>query len=164
MLATAAIYDLCADLLASMVTYIGTPVSGGGPGLTVPERSFVANGSVAWDTEQLYVRPDRLYFGTATDESLKLVKIPASRTIVIEVGVLICVPSIPESDIYPTAEAIDNSAAETLPWAVALGNAIINASKTGVFDACQDVAIGASLPQGPDGALAGWSQELRIQL
>lgn len=158
MLSKTAIYDVMSDLLTSITDYLVSE------SFTVPERSYVHAGQVAYDEEQLVVSANRIYFGSVANEVLRDQKLPNfPRTVVLEILYLECVPT-QESEDPPSSADLDASAESVLEWGVGIGNALINAYKNGVFFSCADVAVGPSVPVGPEGGYVGFSQELRLGL
>lgn len=156
MLSKSAIYELMDELLQSMTTYLVSE------SLTVPERAYVHAGEVAYDEEQLIIAAKRIYFGTVTSETLRDQKLPSfPRTVVLEVLYLECTPT-QDGENPPAPSDLQASAESVLDWAVAIGNALINAHKNGVFSTCAGVAIGPSVPVGPQGGYVGFSQEIRV--
>lgn len=162
MLDKAAIYALMSDLHQSMETYLAS--ASPGPALSVPERSYVTLGEVADDEEQLVTAARRIYFGPVDTEALRALRMAQyTRTVVLEVRFIMCAVT-QDGENPPAPEDLEANAAEVLEWGVAIGNALINAHKSGIFEACQDVALGPSVPIGPVGGYVGFSQEVRCQL
>lgn len=137
----------------------------------LPERQYVSNGIVIWDScEQVAVEVETTFGidGNVANEIIDGSGVPvwSLRAVGLVVWIIRCVHDIDvvgENVIIPTAAEMEADAQILLADPTAIVNAIVAAQKAGDLP-CQSVAFERGQMQGPEGGYAGWAVRVRIAL
>jgi hypothetical protein len=161
------IYDLLRGTLDAVINYWPAAAS------PLPDRRYVANGTVFWDAcEQVAIEPIST-FGDQGDLSATLIEPrPAAaafamRYVLAGIWIIRCVHDMDtqgEQIIVPSAAEIEQDAESLLMDPTAVLNAIAEAIAAGELPGCGSVAFDQWDAQGPDGGYAGGVLRVRLAL
>lgn len=126
--------------------------------IPLPDRRFVAEGTVVWDCEQLTVRFIRSFSGLPgaprTDPMGQRCAQPRSAEY--EVALIRCSAPIQSTSATPTVAAMETSAETFLRDAWLLPIAIAEAASDGLIGGgCSNVVVGSLTGRGPEGGYGG---------
>lgn len=130
----------------------------------LPERQYVADGTPAWDCEQVVVYVERTFSGLADQETVAIQECLLIRSASLWVEVVRCVPVLDDRGDAPAADDIEASAQVILADPLIITNALVAAYRAGTFGGCKGLVLEGWESLGPEGGLAGGRQRFRYQL
>lgn len=129
-------------------------------GISLPDRRFISNNSVAYDCEQCSVEVGGLGIGTATADTPVGLKVPKVPNAIIMVALIRdCQPVSEEGGAPPTVEAIEAASDALLADATVLIGTFL---KKGAVPSCRDLIVQTCMPYGPEGGVAGWVLTIKV--
>lgn len=153
-----AIYDVArATLDVVVAAYIDA-------GVDLPDRQYVADGTPAWDCDQVTVYAERTFSGFAGQEVVAPLDCLHIRSAVFWVEIARCVPALTNRGAAPTAAAIEASAQVILRDPIIVANALVQAYRDGELGGCLGLVLEGWEGLGPEGGYAGGRQRFRYQL
>lgn len=143
------IYDLAADLLASVIDRVTDVYDDYTPAIELPERRYVHAGEVAWDCEQVVVSGGPLTHAFPGEAGEQLVCSPP-RHVQLDVWIVRCVPTMGDNGDPPTTEALDDAARITLTdqWVLSY---VLWAYRDDWKGTCASLLLGPVEIVGPEG-------------
>lgn len=129
-----------------------------------PERSYVAQGAVAWDCDQLTVHLVRIRPKLLDSRSAACAVVLVATY---AVTLLRCVPGPDDNGNPPSADELNVANQQLAVDGEALLKSLTRAWAQGSWPAgvpCRRVEWGALEPLAPSGKLAGWRLEVSVQL
>lgn len=137
----------------------------------LPGRSYVNDGQVPWDCEQLTVNVERL-FATEGDLGVEAVGVTSGLGLFLRAGVFAislvrCSPvSTQQGQTVkpPTIDKIEASASRVLRDAEAVFGALAAELPLGNYPGCGTLAFESWTAEGPEGGFAGGTTRVRVLL
>lgn len=133
----------------------------------LPDRRYVAFGSVAWDCEQFTVSGVRAYSIEADVAAEQVLSGPMfyNRAVELDLSIIRCVPDIDSSGdtvIIPTADEIELSAAIAFADQEQLTDVLIAAQEAHGLAVFSGLAFGNWTAEGPEGGFGGGNLRVRL--
>lgn len=134
----------------------------------LPGRSYVNDGQVPWDCEQLTVNVERM-FATEGDLALEAIGITSGiglwmRAAVLAVTLVRCSPKPDGKGNPPKPDDIAPSASRVLRDAEAVWGALGAQFEIGDFPGCGGLAFESWTAEGPEGGFVGGTTRVRMLL
>lgn len=160
------LHTLASALLAAIVDYYAANTTEAAQAL--PARQYVADGTPAWDCEQVTVHVRRTFAIDGSGQEVGLLPLGHMVRRGAEMGLQVvrCIPTVEgEMEVeFPTAEAIEESARVILTDAEMLADAAVVADQSGVLPGCDGVFFAGWENAEPGGGLGGGTITIRLVL
>lgn len=134
----------------------------------LPGRSYVNDGQVPWDCEQLTVNLERL-FATEGDLGIEAIGVTSGLGLFLRAGVFAitlvrCTAKPDSKGNPPKPEEIEPFASRVLRDAMAVFGALAEQLPLGNYPGCGTLAFESWTAEGPEGGFAGGTTRVRVLL
>lgn len=134
----------------------------------LPDRSYVNDGQVPWDCEQLTVSVERK-FATEGDLAQEAIGIVSGvglymRAAVMAITLVRCSPKPDGRGNPPKPDEIEASSSRVLRDSDAVWGSLVESFELGNFTGCGALAYESWTAEGPEGGFAGGTTRVRIRM